>query len=91
MCLKERWDPNKHRSPPKGFCNALQDAGQKNLLNLELTIRPPLDPGLLNGCGLLIANPPFRFDEEGAAILSALCKYLGDGNTESLVEWIVPE
>ncbi|BCI67804.1 23S rRNA (adenine(2030)-N(6))-methyltransferase RlmJ [Acetobacter aceti] len=85
------WYPIKHRSPPRAFFHALQDAGQRNLLNLELSIRPPLDPGLLNGCGLLIANPPFKFDEEGTAILSTLCKYLGDGNTESLVEWIVPE
>ena len=85
------WYPIKHRAPSRAFFNALKDAGQRNLLNCELTIRPPLDPEKLNGCGLLIANPPYRFDEEAQAILAPLCHYLGEGETQSLVEWIVPE
>ncbi|NHN89637.1 23S rRNA (adenine(2030)-N(6))-methyltransferase RlmJ [Acetobacter conturbans] len=90
-CIVAVWYPVKHRAPPRAFFNALKDSGQRNLLNLELTVRPPLDPEKLNGCGLLIANPPFRFDEESTAILSTLCHHLGHGETESLVEWIVPE
>ncbi|GAB6968750.1 23S rRNA (adenine(2030)-N(6))-methyltransferase RlmJ [Komagataeibacter kakiaceti JCM 25156] len=85
------WYPIKHRAPTRAFLNALKDAGQRNLLAMELTLRPPLDPARLNGSGLLVANPPFRFDEVARDILAALRPCLGDGETESSVEWIVPE
>ena len=32
-----------------------------------------------NGCGLLILNAPFGFEEAGADILAALLERLGDG------------
>ncbi|WP_165399218.1 23S rRNA (adenine(2030)-N(6))-methyltransferase RlmJ [Komagataeibacter xylinus] len=85
------WYPIKHRAPVRAFMNGLKDAGQRKLLAVELTLRPPLDPTRLNGSGLLIANPPFRFEDEAQAILAALCPYLGDGQAEGSVEWIVGE
>ncbi|KPH88258.1 lactate dehydrogenase [Komagataeibacter intermedius AF2] len=85
------WYPIKHRAPTHAFHNALKDAGQRNLLALELTLRPPLDPSRLNGSGLLIANPPFRFEQSARAILTTLRHYLGDGETHAEVEWVVPE
>lgn len=85
------WYPIKHRAPPRGFFNALKDAGQRNLLNCELVMRPPLDPEKLNGCGLLIANPPYGFEDEAKAILATLSEYLGKGESGYLVEWVVPE
>nr|WP_227672653.1 23S rRNA (adenine(2030)-N(6))-methyltransferase RlmJ [Komagataeibacter sp. FXV3] len=85
------WYPIKHRAPTHAFHNALKDAGQRNLLALELTLRPPLDPTRLNGSGLLIANPPFQFEQTARAILTTLCRHLGDGETQAAIEWIVPE
>ncbi|GBR02491.1 ribosomal RNA large subunit methyltransferase J [Acetobacter oeni] len=85
------WYPIKHRAPPRAFLHALKDAGQRNLLTAELTLRPPLDPGRLNGCGLLVAGPPYRFDEEARSILDALRPYMGEDETEADVEWVVPE
>ncbi|MEN0074347.1 MAG: 23S rRNA (adenine(2030)-N(6))-methyltransferase RlmJ, partial [Paracraurococcus sp.] len=37
------------------------------------------DPQRLNGCGLLVANPPWRFEAEAGAILAALLERLGEG------------
>lgn len=85
------WYPIKHRAPARAFFNVLKDAGQRDLLAVELTVRPPLDPTQLNGCGILIARPPFRFEEEARDILSALAGILGEGTTETSVEWVVPE
>lgn len=85
------WYPIKHRAPVRAFVNTLKDAGQRKLLTLELTLRPPLDPSRLNGSGIIIANPPFRFEEEARTILTSLCHFLGDGQAEAHVEWAVPE
>lgn len=85
------WYPVKHRVPPRAFFNSLRDAGERNLLAVELTLRPPLDPARLNGCGLLVANPPYRFEDEARAILTPLLRILGEGETEMTVEWVVPE
>ena len=85
------WYPIKHRAPVRAFFNTLKDAGQRNLLSVELTIRPPLDPTRLNGSGMLIANPPFQFDETARNILTPLCKHIGMGETEAVIDWVVPQ
>jgi 23S rRNA (adenine2030-N6)-methyltransferase len=50
----------------------------RDVVTAELWLRAPLDPGRLNGCGLLVVNPPFRFGEEAPAILAALLDRLGE-------------
>lgn len=85
------WYPIKHRAPTRAFLNTLKDAGQRNLLAIELTLRPPLDPARLNGSGLLIANPPFQFEHTARAVTAMLARHLGDGEAQASVEWVVPE
>ena len=72
------WYPVKHRAPVRGFHTALRDAGVRDLLAAELWLREPTDPQKLNGCGLLVANAPWKFEAEGSAILAALLGRLGD-------------
>jgi 23S rRNA (adenine2030-N6)-methyltransferase len=73
------WYPIKHRAPVRAFHTALQDSGVRDLVAAELWLREPTDPQRLNGCGLLVANPPWKFEAEGGAILAALLEKLGDG------------
>ena len=73
------WYPIKHRSPVRAFHTALRDSGVRDLVAAELWLREPTDPERLNGSGLLVANPPWRFEEEGSRILAALLDRLGDG------------
>ena len=73
------WYPIKHRAPVRAFHTALQESGVRDLVAAELWLREPTDPQRLNGCGLLVANPPWKFEEEGAAILAALLERLGEG------------
>jgi 23S rRNA (adenine2030-N6)-methyltransferase len=47
------------------------------VLAAELLLRAPTDPARLNGCGLLVANAPFRFGDEAGAILAELLHHLG--------------
>lgn len=45
----------------------------------ELTVAPLGDPTRLNGCGLIIVNPPWTLAGELAILLPALAKILGRG------------
>ncbi|MGH7042307.1 MAG: 23S rRNA (adenine(2030)-N(6))-methyltransferase RlmJ [Acetobacteraceae bacterium] len=71
------WYPIKHRAPIRAFFATLQASGLRNLMAAELWLRAPLDPARLNGCGLLVANPPWHFTEEAPPILDALANRLG--------------
>jgi len=73
------WYPIKHRAPVRAFHAALRDSGVRDLVAAELWLREPTDPQRLNGCGLLVANPPYRFDTEGGTILAVLLEKLGEG------------
>jgi 23S rRNA (adenine2030-N6)-methyltransferase len=85
------WYPIKHRAPSRAFLDRLGDAGVPDLVVAELLLRPPLDPGRLNGCGLLVASPPFGFEEAATEILSAIDGTLGIGQASSVVRRLTPE
>ncbi|WP_439551653.1 23S rRNA (adenine(2030)-N(6))-methyltransferase RlmJ [Falsiroseomonas sp.] len=73
------WYPVKHRAPVRAFHHALQDAAVPDCIAAEIVIREPLDPTRLNGCGLLVANAPFGFEEQAAVILARLLPRLSRG------------
>ena len=60
------------------FLIDLQQGGMRDIVVAELCLREPIDPTRLNGCGMLVANPPWRFEQEVPAILAALLDRLGD-------------
>ncbi|HEX5957034.1 MAG TPA: 23S rRNA (adenine(2030)-N(6))-methyltransferase RlmJ [Hyphomicrobiaceae bacterium] len=49
-------------------------------LRVELMLRRPVDRDRLNGCGLIVVNPPHSLRHELAAILPELTRRLGDGH-----------
>ena len=73
------WYPIKHRARVREFHLGLRDTGMRDIVIAELWLREPLDAARLNGCGLAVINPPFRFDVEAPPILEALLARLGDG------------
>ncbi|MSP04583.1 MAG: 23S rRNA (adenine(2030)-N(6))-methyltransferase RlmJ [Acetobacteraceae bacterium] len=72
------WYPIKHRAPVRELHAALQTSGIRDMVAAELWLRAPLDPTRLNGCGLVVINPPFGFLNAAPEILRALCDHLGD-------------
>ena len=72
------WYPIKHRAPLRSFHAAVRHSGIADVVLAELVLREPVDPGRLNGCGLLVVNPPWRFEAEAEPILAALLDRLGD-------------
>jgi 23S rRNA (adenine2030-N6)-methyltransferase len=77
------WYPIKHRAPVRGFHTVMRESGIRNIVAAELRLREPLDPGLLNGCGLLVVNPPHPFVLEAPAILAGLQERLAGGRSDA--------
>jgi 23S rRNA (adenine2030-N6)-methyltransferase len=73
------WYPIKHRAPVRRFHEALQAGGVRDVVAAELFVREPLDPERLNGCGMVVASPPYPFETDVPPIHDALQARLGDG------------
>lgn len=73
------WYPIKDIKRIDRFHAQLDAVGLRKRLRVELLIRRPDDPDLLNGCGLAVANPPYTLHEELAAVLPELARRLAAG------------
>ncbi len=72
------WYPIKHRAPVRAFHAAIHESGLRDVVATELLLREPTDPARLNGCGLLVVNPPFGFEQSIKPMLAALLDRLGN-------------
>jgi 23S rRNA (adenine2030-N6)-methyltransferase len=70
------WYPVKGRAPVRAFHDRLRGSGLRDLVAVELLLRESVDSARLNGCGLLVANPPYGFEESAPILLSALAERL---------------
>jgi 23S rRNA (adenine2030-N6)-methyltransferase len=63
----------------------------RDVVAAELLLREPVGPERLNGCGLLVVNPPWRFMEEAEPLLAGLAAVLGEADGGFRVVRIVEE
>ena len=70
--VQAAWYPVKHRAPVRAFHADIQASGLRDVVAAELWLREPTDPARLNGCGLLVAKPPWGFEAEAGGVLTAL-------------------
>lgn len=77
--VQAAWYPIKGRAPVRAFHTALAESGVKDVLAAELHLRDPTDAARLNGCGLVVVNPPYGFEEAARAILAELADLLATG------------
>jgi 23S rRNA (adenine2030-N6)-methyltransferase len=71
------WYPIKGRSEPDALAKSLRRLGIAKMLRAELIVAPLSDPTRLNGCGLILVNPPWTLESELAVLLPALAGILG--------------
>lgn len=76
------WYPIKHRTPVRDFHMRMQASGVRDMVAVELLLRKPLDPARLNGCGMLLINPPYGFQQELPSMFDALLRRLGNDETD---------
>jgi 23S rRNA (adenine2030-N6)-methyltransferase len=78
-----------HKVAAAADCRRL---GLAKTLRAELTVAPLGDPTRLNGCGLIIVNPPWTLADELAILLPARAKILGRGPRAGFrVDWLAGE
>lgn len=86
------WYPLKAGAPIDRFKTRLVHAGIPKVLSAELTLWPADSPSRLNGCGMLIVNPPWRLDTELGRLLQPLAVRLKQGPAAAArVHWLTPE
>jgi 23S rRNA (adenine2030-N6)-methyltransferase len=84
------WYPIKDLRPINQFHAALAALAVPKLLRVELLLMRPSDPERLNGCGLIVANPPYTLKGELAAILPDLSRRFAtdDRGAGYRLDWI---
>ena len=72
--------------------NACAGWASAKILRAELTVAPLSDPTRLNGCGLILVNPPWTLESELSVLLPALAGILGrDGKGGFRLDWLAGE
>jgi 23S rRNA (adenine2030-N6)-methyltransferase len=86
------WYPIMDTVAMRDFAASVQRAGIRKILRVELEVREPDESGIVPGCGMLVVNPPWHFDEEAKPIVKWLAKkLLVSGRGGARVDWLVPE
>ena len=80
------WAPIKDLASFDAFLGALEDsAAGCPLLVAELRLRPLTDPMAMNGCALVVVNPPSMTRNHAAATVSWLASNLGEQGAKGCV------
>lgn len=73
------WYPIKDPRQVAAFHSALVASASVELLSVQLMVRSGSVPQRLNGCGMIVANPPFTLRSSLAAVLPELTFRLAEG------------
>jgi 23S rRNA (adenine2030-N6)-methyltransferase len=71
------WYPIKQMAAVRGFHADLASLGIRDVIAVELHLRATTVPDRLDGCGLIVVNAPYQFDEHARAIADAILVGLG--------------
>lgn len=71
------WYPVKQLAAVHGFHADMRANGIRDIVAIEMVLRDPTELDRLNGCGLLVINPPFRFAEQALTIARAVLDGIG--------------
>jgi 23S rRNA (adenine2030-N6)-methyltransferase len=86
------WYPLMEVPAMQAFERALAATGVRRILQAELSIYGSKWRASLRGCGMMVVNPPFGFEEQARAILDWLRPVLSQSEEGAArVRWLVPE
>ncbi|MFZ1682333.1 MAG: 23S rRNA (adenine(2030)-N(6))-methyltransferase RlmJ [Rhizobiaceae bacterium] len=72
------WYPIKDRRAVTAFRARLRALAIPKILDVTLSVRPPSAEPRLDGCGMIVVNPPYTLEAECAALLPGLSRLLAD-------------
>ena len=73
------WYPIKDPKTVARFHRGIGETCKRPALAVELMLRAPRHPEKLNGCGLVVVNPPWKLDEQLEAFLPELADRFAQG------------
>ena len=86
------WYPIKGSAQRDALAKDLRRKGIAKMLRSELIVAPLSDPERLNGCGVIIVNPPWTLEAELARLLPDLAGILArDGKGSFRLDWLAGE
>jgi 23S rRNA (adenine2030-N6)-methyltransferase len=86
------WYPLMAPAAMRGFERDMRQSGIHRILRLELRVRGPGAATPIPGCGMLVVNPPWKFEAEARALLDWLRQALATENAGSVrVDWLARE
>ncbi|MEO5861342.1 MAG: 23S rRNA (adenine(2030)-N(6))-methyltransferase RlmJ, partial [Burkholderiales bacterium] len=86
------WYPLMEQSAMVAFDRAIIGAGIPKILKLDFALEAEDWTLTMRGCGMLVVNPPWKFDHDAAAMLEWLWRALSvKGSGGASVSWLVPE
>ena len=86
------WYPIKLTRTREPFWRWLRGCNATSVLAAELAVRDETSPLRLNGCGMVLLNPPWKLDQALAAALPTAARLLGeDGRGSWRLQWIKRE
>jgi 23S rRNA (adenine2030-N6)-methyltransferase len=72
------WYPVKQMAMVRSFHADLTLSGIRDIIAVELYLRDTTNPDRFNGCGLIVINPPYQFENHARLIADAILHGLGD-------------
>ncbi|HET8942423.1 MAG TPA: 23S rRNA (adenine(2030)-N(6))-methyltransferase RlmJ [Rudaea sp.] len=85
------WYPIKLREPTVALQRWFGREKIAKVLCVELLLHPDNSALRLNGCGMIIVNPPWKFERKLAELLPVLRRHLSQGRfSQERIEWLTP-
>lgn len=79
------WTPLKDLETFDGFLRRLDEAGAKRVLVAEARLRPLTNPMKMNGCAMVILNPPVGAEDAARQVCDWVAANLGDAGARAEV------
>jgi 23S rRNA (adenine2030-N6)-methyltransferase len=70
------WYPLMEPAAMREFARAIEKSGIRKILRLELRVRKQAPGAPVPGCGMLVINPPWKFDAEARPLIDWLAQAL---------------
>jgi 23S rRNA (adenine2030-N6)-methyltransferase len=86
------WYPMMEPMTMRAFERELVGTGIRNILQLELTVLPEGFGDGMRGCGMIVVNPPFGFEDQARRMIKWMRPLLArEGDGSDRVVWLAPE
>ncbi len=72
------WYPIKQMAAVRSFHASLASSGIRDIVSVEVHLRETTAPDRLNGCGLIVINPPYQFEDRALSVAGAVLNGVGD-------------